>query len=807
MKNCWKLYNINKIMRQNSTKYILLIYLLIAIFLLSACNEKNQKDKYKDDIMWYNQPAQKWEEALPLGNGRLGIMVFGKTSNERIQLNDDSMWPADNAKWNEPDGNKEDLENIRELLFNGKNSGADKLFVEKFSRKKVVRSHQTLGNLVIDFDHKNISNYRRELNISNATLTVSYKSDGNLITEKVFVSHPHRAIIIEFESQAEEGLNGKVRLNRPEDFGYPTVTTKTNEDNLLLMQGEVTQRNAIFDSKPSPILEGVKFETCLKINNNGGEILRGKDYLELKNVKKATFYLVSNSSFYHEDFSGQNKIDLTAIHGVDIEILKEEHIRDYQNLYSRVKLKLSDISIDTIPTDDRIKLIKKDEVDIELEALLFQYGRYLLISSSREGTNPANLQGLWNNHITAPWNADYHLNINLQMNYWLANVTDLGELNTPLFDYIDKLVENGKITASKNFGCRGAFIPHASDLWAPTWLRASTAYWGCSVGAGGWLMQHYWQHFEFTRDTTFLKQRAFPAIEEIVKFYSDWILEDPRDGKLISSPSTSPENRFFNSAGKSVASCLGSAMDQQVIAEVFDNYIKACDILEVKNDFLDKVQQQRGQLRSGFVIGKNGRILEWDREYTETEPGHRHMSHLYGFHPGTSVSKDKTPEIFSAVRKTLDYRLENGGAGPGWSRAWLINCSARLFDGDMAHKHIQLLFKKSMYDNLFDGHPPFQIDGNFGYTAGIAEMLLQSHEKNTIRVLPALPAIWKNGYIKGLKARNGLTLDIFWRQNMLDKVIFKSKFDNNFNMVYQDRVIPIEIRKGETYTFKPSKNE
>ncbi len=790
-------------MKQNNLIFKQISLLLLVISLLTACNVISNKPHKSDDILWYNQPAQKWEEALPLGNGRLGVMVFGKTSNEHIQLNDDSMWPAD-LGWDETEGNKSDLENIRQLLFKGKNTEADDLFVEKFSRKKVIRSHQTLGDLHINFNHQNISDYKRELNISKAIAMVSYRSAGHLITEKVFVSHPHSAIIIEFTSDAVEGLNGKVHLSRPDDEGYPTVNTKTNEDNLLVMRGEVTQRGAMFDSKPAPILKGVKFETCLNINNTGGEILRGEDYLELKNVKKATFYLVSNSSFYHEDYPQQNKTDLAAIQGINTESLEAKHIRDYQNLYSRVNLQLTDKNLDTIATDERIKLIKQDKVDVGLETLLFQYGRYLLISSSREGTNPANLQGLWNQHITAPWNADYHLNINLQMNYWLADVTNLGELNNPLFDYIDKLIDNGKITANKNYGCNGSFIPHATDLWAPTWLRAPTAYWGCSIGGGGWLMQHYWQHFEFSRDITFLKNRAFPAITEVARFYSDWIIEDPRDGKLISSPSTSPENRFVNSKGKLVSTCLGSAMDQQVIAEVFDNYIQACEILQVKNTFLDKVKQQREQLRPGFVIGNDGRILEWDREYQESEPGHRHMSHLYGFHPGISVSKDKTPEIFEAVRKTLDYRLANGGAGTGWSRAWLINCSARLLDGEMAHDHIQLLFKKSIFDNLFDAHPPFQIDGNFGYTAGIAEMLLQSHGKNTIRLLPALPSIWKNGHIEGLKARGGFTVDMYWSDNILDKAVIASKYDNKINIIYNKEKTLLDLKKGEKFTYNPN---
>ncbi|MCK5137805.1 MAG: glycoside hydrolase family 95 protein [Bacteroidales bacterium] len=769
---------------------------------LTACNSSNSEKDAVDDKLWYNQPADTWEQALPLGNGRLGVMVFGRTSNERIQLNDDSMWPGENG-WDEPEGNEEDLEKMRELLINGKNSEVDRLFVERFSRKRVVRSHQTMGDLTIDFDHQNISDYRRELNISNSTSTISYKSDGNLVTEKVFVSHPHRSILIEFTSQADDGLNGKVSLSRPEDSGYPTVSVKTEGDKLLIMQGEVTQRNGVFDSKPAPVLEGVKFETCLKVDNVGGEVLRGKDYLELRNVKKATFYLVSNSSFYYEKYSEQNREDLEAINGIDFETLREEHIRDYQGLYSRVKLKLAENGPDTIPTDERIEMIKNGGVDPGLEALLFQFGRYLLISSSREGTNPANLQGIWNQHITAPWNADYHLNINLQMNYWLADVTNLGELNNPLFDYIDRLVEHGQRTAKKNFGCRGAFMPHATDLWAPTWLRAPTAYWGCSVDAGGWLMHHYWDHFKFTRDTAFLRERAFPAIQEVAKFYSDWVITDPRDGTLVSAPSTSPENRFINSGGETVATCMGSAMDQQIISEVFDNYIKASDILQIENDFSERVKQQRDQLRPGFVIGSDGRLLEWDREYTEFEPGHRHMSHLYGFYPGTAVSKDDTPEIFEAVKKTIEYRLANGGAGPGWSRAWLISCSARLLDGDMAHEHIQLLLQRSILENLFDSHPPFQIDGNFGYTAGVAEMLLQSHEENIIRVLPALPAIWRQGYVKGLKARGGLTLEIYWAGNVLEKVVIHSEYDNHFDLAYQDKIVPVKIGRGETYTYKP----
>ena len=784
-------------------RFILLI--TIVFFLAISCNKKDRQNK-KDDILWYRQPVKDWNEALLLGNGRLGVMVFGLTSTERIQLNDDSMWPGDENSWDNPEGTPQDLEQIRQLLFEDKHVEADRLYLEKFSRKAIVRSHQTLGDLFIDFDHTDITDYRSELNISKAVATVSYSADGNSFTEEVFVSHPEQAIIIRFTSGNPAGINARIRLSRPDDDGHPTVKVFSGGSNTLVMQGEVTQRKAVFNSKPHPILNGVKFETLLKVKNTGGEVFAGKDYLELKNTTSAIIYLVSNTSFYEENYSTRNREEMAEVEKKDFEVLLKEHEEDFSRLYDRLVLNLGNNDLDTLPTDVRLERVKNDSIDQGLEALLFQYGRYLLISSSRPGTNPANLQGIWNEDIQAPWNADYHLNINLQMNYWPADVTGLGELNMPLFDYIDRLIENGKQTAAKNFGCRGSFIPHASDLWAPTWLRAPTAYWGCTVISGAWLMHHYWDHFLFTRDTTFLRKRAYPAMRQVVLFYSDWLIEDPRDSSLISAPSTSPENRFLDKDGNPVATCLGSAIDQQAIAEVFDNYIETCKILGIKDSLSDTVKQQRSRLRPGFVIGSDGRILEWDRAYPEMEPGHRHISQIYGFHPGSEVSKDSNPDIFEAVRKTLDYRLAHGGAGPGWSRAWLINCSARLLDGDMAHEHIRLLLKKSMYNNLFDAHPPFQIDGNFGYTAGVAEMLLQSHEKGIVRLLPALPSDWKNGSVKGLKARAGLTVDIYWKNNVLEKANVTAKYPVDFILIWQDDKIPVRLKAGETYVFKPRRH-
>lgn len=766
----------------------------------SACAPTAENQTTTQEILWYDSPAVAWEQALPLGNGRLGIMVFGDPNKGHIQLNDDSLWPAD-LGWDEPAGTPDDLAQIRRYLMEGNHQAADDLLVEKFSRKDVIRSHQTLGDLFIDLDHNQITDYRRSLDLQTATSTVSYRTNGYLVKKTAFVSEPDQVIIVDIETDHPDGLNGVILLSRPKDEEVPTHTTRV-EGHDLIMEGMVTQRSGVFDSEPAPILEGVAFQTRLHAQHETGVLQAMDGYLVVEGVQRLTLQVVNHTSFYHDDYAAENERVLNRIKDKSIADIHRDHIQDHQQLYQQTFLDLGGSALDVLPTNERIAAVKAGQVDPGLEKLLFQYGRYLLIASSREGTNPANLQGLWNPHIQAPWNADYHLNINLQMNYWPADVTGLGALNKPLFAFADRLIDNGKVTARKNFGCRGAFVPHATDLWAPSWMRARTAYWGGAISTGGWLSRHYWEHFLFTRDTSFLRDQAYPAMESIAQFYSDWLIEDPRDSTLISAPSTSPENRFVTASGYNAATCLGSAMDQQVMDEVFRYVLEASSVLGITNGLTDTIEKQLAQLRPGFVLGPDGRILEWDRPYEEFEPGHRHMSHLYGFHPGNEVTHQRTPELVDAVRKTLDYRLANGGAGTGWSRAWLINCSARLLDGEMAHEHIQFLFQKSVYPNLFDAHPPFQIDGNFGYTAGIAEMLIQSHELGVIRLLPALPSAWPKGCVKGIRGRGGLTLDLSWSDHQLDSVRIQSAVNQTITLIGPGMEEDVVLQSDRDWNYK-----
>lgn len=746
--------------------------------------------------LWYTSPAAEWNHALPVGNGRMGAMVFGGTSRERIQLNEDSLWPGGPDLGNSK-GTPEDLKVLRELVLAGKVHDADREIVERFSRKWVLRSHQTMGDLYIDLPFSNVENYRRTLNLDSALVKVEYDADGAHITEQVFTSAPDNVMVIRLETTDEAGMDLNLSLDRPIDNGRETVEVSTVGDDQLVMKGEITQYNGSVDGEPRPMDYGVQFETIAQVRHEGGTIVAADTSLSVKGVKKLDIYLVSATSFYESDFAQKNQQSLTGLSGKTFDQLLQRHVTDFQSLYHRADLDLGGQELDSLATDVRLQRVKDGGEDPALIAKMFQYGRYLLISCSRPGANPANLQGLWNEHIEAPWNADYHVNINLQMNYWPAEVANLSECHEPLMAFIERLIERGRITAREQYGLNGAVIHHTTDLWAPAWMRAVQPYWGSWIHGGGWIVQHMWEHYQFTQDETFLRDHAYPALKAIAEFYVDWLEPHPETGAWISFPTTSPENSYIAADGKSAAVALGSAMDQQIISEVFDEVLAAAAVLGISDDFTREVNAKRGNMHPGLQIGPDGRLLEWDKFYEEPEKGHRHMSHLFALHPGNDITAEEAPEIFQAARKTLDFRLANGGAGTGWSRAWLINFSARLLDGNMAYEHIRLFLQKSTEINLFDMHPPFQIDGNFGLTAGIAEMLLQT-QHGVIDLLPALPDAWPAGKVSGLKARGNFELDIAWSNGELSDVRITSVVGKPVQIKYGDKRIDLNLEPGES---------
>lgn len=761
-----------------------------------GCNQQSTETKRTiTDELWYEQEADDWMQAMPIGNGRLGAMIFGDPNVEHLQLNEDSMWPG-GPNLGDSKGTAEDLATLRALIDQGKVHEADKFIVDKFSHLEVTRSHQTAGDLFIDFKREGtVTDYRRGLDFDNAIASVSYKVDGEQFTEKIIASKPDDALVILLETTDENGLNFDIKLSRPMDKGIPTVVVKTHNNDELIMDGMVTQREGIVENKPKPMEQGVAFQTRLKATSQSGSIEAVGEVLELRGVKKAVIYLVTKTSFYHDNYKAKAEENLKTVAEKSFDVLFKRHSTDFGKFYDRVEFSLGDSTLDSLPTDKRLQRYKEGQVDLDLQTKLFHYGRYLLISSSRQGTNPANLQGIWNNHIAAPWNADYHLNINLQMNYWPSTVANLSELQQPLFDFADRLLERGKLTAEKQYGIqRGAVMHHTTDLWAPTFMFSSQPYWGSWIHGGGWLAQHYWEQYRFTKDVEFLKQSAYPFMKQIALFYLDWLQKDPKTKLWISYPETSPENSYFAADGKPAAVSKGTAMGHQIISEVFDNVLSAAQVLNIEDEFIAEVKAKRSKLTPGIKIGDDGRILEWNEPYEEPEKGHRHLSHLYALHPGDAITAG-TPEAFKAAKKTIAYRLEHGGAGTGWSRAWMISFNARLFDKVSAEENINKFFEISIADNLFDEHPPFQIDGNFGYTAGVIELLLQSHE-GFLRILPSLPQNWSTGAIAGIKARGNIEVAINWEQNQLTKLTLESPVARTIEVNYRNLKKELSLEAG-----------
>ena len=751
-------------------------------------------------MLWYNTPAAEWTEALPVGNGRLGGMLYGSPAVEHLQVNEESLWGGIKVPNNNP-GALENLPRIRKLILEGSIPEAYELAERHLSGiPGKTWSYQTVGDIFFRFADtaSTITDFRRELDLSTGIASVSFKRNGRKVAYEVFVPAREDIMVITMSSQDEGGLDMDIMMTRPQDAVIQI------SENRIDMEGQVVDP---VDPGRGPAGKHMRFFASLIVTNCDGKLTPGEQSLNYSGGKEITLFFNARTDYNFDLLNLDSAIDprkdcteaISKASWTSMSQIRNGHKVEHSSMFNRVKLSLgADPALDEIPTDERLRRFQAGEDDPGLIATYFQYGRYLLMGSSRFPAQlPANLQGIWNKDINAPWNSDYHTNINLQMNYWPAEVGNLTETAEPVIRFMEELTVPGSVTARETYGAKGWTLHHTTDVFGKTAVLDGV-YWGMFPLGGAWMTLPLWEHYEFTLDTAFLKERAYPVMKGAAEFIRTFLIPDGQ-GRLVTVPSYSPENSYIDPvSGKEFKLTYAPSMDNQIIREVLGNCRKASAILDHDREWADSLQLILDMIPPDRVAS-NGTIMEWIEEYQEAEPGHRHMSHLFALHPGTQITP-QTPELYAAARKTLEKRLENGGGHTGWSRAWIINFYARLLDGDEAYRHLRQLLEKSTLPNLFDNHPPFQIDGNFGGTAGIAEMLLQSHN-GVVQILPALPEAWPEGEVSGLKARGNFEVGIEWIGGAPTMIRVKSLSGAPLKMTYHGNEIRMETEKGVTYRF------